>query len=621
MSVRFDASTDGYTCAVTGLDGTDFTMMGWVKLVTDTNAWTSFFGADTGSTWTMAMANADGTSMVWTTSAANVTGPSMTVDVWYFFACVFSTAGTDTLYWADADDVSLTTATAASLTGVETTMTWHIGNNVSSEFLNGECAAVKVWTAALSAGDVEAERFTWQPVRTANLWANWSFEAGAQTADDSGNGHTLTAAGTPVAGASEPPLVASATVEQEGFRFRNDDGSQTGATWLAAQDTAATVALDTPFRLRTVLDTTDDYPSTQFQLEYTEDGTSDWRAIGVGAGDDPIVVTQNTAALTASRSPTVTFTGQGANILENDVVVFFASSSVISATMTEPATWVNPLGAGVDVESDAHQLVCAYHIVTAAEDTANTDAWTVTNWYGANVTGNTIGVVLRGINTSGVVDLANSALITGNSTTHVLASLAGASLSDRSIVIRCTCSDGTGTYSNIPGGNTAIQTSNSTTAKWVGRRDALTTAGVDVAASNITISTTNEYASISVAFAAIPLGTPAVTYATSANFADGDATTAQLTVPTGSPTFTAGVMVEGQALADAVDIVTDCYTEVEWALEVQSPAVDTDVFDFRVTAAGTPLTTYTVTPSLTVGAGATPPSIPVRRRRNHLVYR
>lgn len=37
---------------------------------------------------------------------------------------------------------------------------------------------------------------------------------------------------------------------QTHFRFRKDDGSETTATWRAAEDTNVSIALDEPFRLR-----------------------------------------------------------------------------------------------------------------------------------------------------------------------------------------------------------------------------------------------------------------------------------------------------------------------------------------------------------------------------------
>ena len=46
------------------------------------------------------------------------------------------------------------------------------------------------------------------------------------------------------------------TVEQEGYRWRNDDGSESAATWLASQDTPLTLDVGTSARLRVLLNGT-----------------------------------------------------------------------------------------------------------------------------------------------------------------------------------------------------------------------------------------------------------------------------------------------------------------------------------------------------------------------------
>jgi len=60
---------------------------------------------------------------------------------------------------------------------------------------------------------------------------------------------------------------ASATIEQEGFRFRNDDGSESAATWKANQDTNITLAADTAFRLRFLLKATGNPDSIDAQAD------------------------------------------------------------------------------------------------------------------------------------------------------------------------------------------------------------------------------------------------------------------------------------------------------------------------------------------------------------------
>jgi hypothetical protein len=65
-----------------------------------------------------------------------------------------------------------------------------------------------------------------------------------------------------------------ASIEQEGFRFRNDDGSESAATWKANQDTNITLAANTAFRLRELLNATGDPASisTQIEVRYKPSG-------------------------------------------------------------------------------------------------------------------------------------------------------------------------------------------------------------------------------------------------------------------------------------------------------------------------------------------------------------
>lgn len=57
------------------------------------------------------------------------------------------------------------------------------------------------------------------------------------------------------------------TIEQEGFRFRNDDGSETTATWKDSQDATITLAAATQTRLRLILNATGDPDGINAQLE------------------------------------------------------------------------------------------------------------------------------------------------------------------------------------------------------------------------------------------------------------------------------------------------------------------------------------------------------------------
>ncbi len=65
---------------------------------------------------------------------------------------------------------------------------------------------------------------------------------------------------------------ATITIEQEGFRWRNDDGSESAATWRQNQDVDETVGKSTTIRLRTLLNAAGDPATKQYQLEYKEAG-------------------------------------------------------------------------------------------------------------------------------------------------------------------------------------------------------------------------------------------------------------------------------------------------------------------------------------------------------------
>lgn len=69
------------------------------------------------------------------------------------------------------------------------------------------------------------------------------------------------------------------TVEQEGFRFFNDDGSESASTGKAAQDANIIEDTETPVRLRVLLNGTLDRGAENYRLEYREVGQSTWSQI------------------------------------------------------------------------------------------------------------------------------------------------------------------------------------------------------------------------------------------------------------------------------------------------------------------------------------------------------
>jgi len=97
--------------------------------------------------------------------------------------------------------------------------------------------------------------------------------------------------------------------------------------------------------------------------------------------------------------------------------------------------------------------------------------------------------------------------------------------------------------------------------------------------------------------------TPAFALSSSSNFTNGDATTAQLTAPSGKTSgsdFQAGAIKE-TTNATTLNLASDKYTEIEWNLQATASAVNAQQYEFRVTVAGTAVTTESVTPKWTIG--------------------
>lgn len=76
-----------------------------------------------------------------------------------------------------------------------------------------------------------------------------------------------------VAAAAPPAL----TLTQSRFRWRNDDGSESGATWDAAEDTNLTVTPGSTRRIRIQVAATSDPASKTYKVQIRKTGTTPWK--------------------------------------------------------------------------------------------------------------------------------------------------------------------------------------------------------------------------------------------------------------------------------------------------------------------------------------------------------
>lgn len=347
-----------------------------------------------------------------------------------------------------------------------------------------------------------------------------------------------------------------ATLEQEGFRFRNDDGSETTATWKAAQDTNVKIKADTNTRLRVLLNATGDPSAQNYQLEFRESGGS-W------------------AALTASALNT---------LLSNDF-----SSNIDDFTSVQ-GTWA--ISGGV-LQNTASGSGGAWQDRVFLTDVTTYDDFTI------------LAKVKKPSFNTQVVFRSGSSPNSGYGIqlrdTDVFR-LENWGISNLQQATPITWSTGTWYWVKILTSGTNIKA-----RVWADGGSEPSTWDIDYTGSEFSSgaigfsgessSGTAEYDDLSI----YEDGTALYLSASSNITASGENTTAQLTAPSGKSTsdFDAGRMQDDENPADSVTISSDDYTEMEWCFKATTATYGKS-YEFRVTANGAVLNTYTVTPSLSV---------------------
>lgn len=217
MAVRFDNAADRYTVTVSQGAVTDYTFCCWMKLSVATATWWGVMGTDAGSSADSAYFEAPSAGTTVRPNfdnAGGITGAfSVTVGTWYFVAVTVSGTSVSWYYKAfGSPTLTLgSTQTAANAAQVMTNLRLGVWAGNTEPF-NGCITGARYWLAALTQAELEAESQQLLHKRTAGILASYPLET-ATTADSSGNGRTLTAAGTPTTEAGPGiPLVAGTPV-------------------------------------------------------------------------------------------------------------------------------------------------------------------------------------------------------------------------------------------------------------------------------------------------------------------------------------------------------------------------------------------------------------------------
>ncbi len=462
----------------------------------------------------------------------------------------------------------------------------------ASGYWNGSAWVI----TALSTGGAEAW-FNYQhdgssPLQHFGMWGKGSTLAQTRTADAIAGTWTY-------------------TLDQNAFRARNDDGSETTATWVASQSTNPTAPKDTNLRLRYMLDAAGLAPSNTYQLEYKLSTDTNYLKVPLDSSSNIASVgTMGTGTSSTSTTTIVTTTATNALAIGDTGII------IISADNTSTTDGDHSEVTGVvDSAGNTWTKLAEY---TNSQSSAAAGA-TVSVWMCYASVAVPIGSTVTATFGSARVDKTTSIWkFTSNrklqqSTTATHATTAAAN------------GFGSNTFSGLPskqrlyimGGSkeanstTALTPSTSFTVTTPQRSrnnaSAIMTRGefrVNTSTgetSNPTLAVSGFAVSVFIALEETP---PPITMSASSNItaSAATATTSQLTGGSGS--FTAGRISDDTNPMPAITIGSGGNSEFEWCVQALSAngVADAQVYNLRVTNNGTILDTYTNSLAWTIGS-------------------
>jgi hypothetical protein len=218
MPVRLDGtSSDFIELSSSGLpSATAYTIVFFMQVVTanagvDRQFWTY---ADSGGAvsehriWRPS-SNNDGVAIAGS-SVGSLSGNENETD-WYMWAMTSSGtgAGNGNAYSWKVGDPDGTYNTLSFTPSTFTPGRAYIGGTFYNTGRNARFCFVKMWDAALSLAELQAERRQGSPVRTSNVNRYHRLTTAAYTTDESGNGRTVTSNGAATEGTEPVPWVSS----------------------------------------------------------------------------------------------------------------------------------------------------------------------------------------------------------------------------------------------------------------------------------------------------------------------------------------------------------------------------------------------------------------------------
>lgn len=206
MSVRFDANTDKLTRTTLLPSITSFSIMAWIyRTTTGGGDHEAVFSYGSGTSNYAAYVRSGPSSALFSVTdwVTDFTGSAIVDATWYHLAMTVAGTGAGQLL-GYMNGVLNCTGNGASITG-STLQCCNGPAGGTQEWYNGRMAAVKVYSAVLTANEIANEMRQYLPVRTANLNCWSPLLLSTDVKDFSGAGATWTVGGT-LATEDGPPI-------------------------------------------------------------------------------------------------------------------------------------------------------------------------------------------------------------------------------------------------------------------------------------------------------------------------------------------------------------------------------------------------------------------------------
>ena len=129
------------------------------------------------------------------------------------------------------------------------------------------------------------------------------------------------------------------TLDQESFRFRNDNGDEASATWLTDQDATTTNPLNTNTRVRFIVNASGTIAASQYQLEFKRHASSTYESVATSSATASFGAT-GADATDGTTALTIPFP---AGVQTGDMLVTVVGAKIAGIYPTTPAGWTLPL--------------------------------------------------------------------------------------------------------------------------------------------------------------------------------------------------------------------------------------------------------------------------------------